>query len=140
MGSSILFEHGMQVLQGILDRVPFGFPCGGEDDFPVKGIDLEERPCPEKAVSTNSFTPDDAFEEERVFFVLQSAVRADGSQGIADQLPKNGYEIHSFGQLPKSGEVGRVSSHVVEILFCEISRVTECEFFSSRCNGIGSPN
>ena len=117
MRGPILFQHRMQVFQRIADFVPSSLTRFSQDDLPVKGIDLKKGARTEKAVSTHAFAADNAFKQKRIFVILQAAVGTDGRQRIADQLPEHGNKIHPFGELPKSREIGCISSHVVESLY-----------------------
>ena len=70
MWCSVLFQHRMQVFERVVNLIGFGLARLRQHDLFIEGIHLKERPSPEKTVSADPFTANDAFKQERILIVL----------------------------------------------------------------------
>jgi hypothetical protein len=105
IGSELFFEQLERIVvrqfQGLLGSLAAPGRPGVQPHALAKRLEAQKGSGTGKAVASHAFAADDALEEKRPVPLLNLAKRADGSQGIADELAIHRHQISFASQ---SGE------------------------------------
>ncbi len=104
-------EQFLQFAERVGHCPPGGDTFLGVRDFKPAGLDGGERIAADEAVPSHPLSTDNTFKQKGVGSISQLAKGGDRCQGVREELPIDGHQLSSLGQLRESFE-GRKVGHV----------------------------